>query len=260
MITSDQAALLMDSAEVVGSDGQRIGKVGQFYLDNSTGNPSWVTIKTGFFGGNESFVPLDDATASGDVLSVPYDKDRIKGAPNHSAGAELSVEDEDELYAYYAVGRTTESSIRGLGVGSDTALASSDSAEGYLTRSEEQLHVGTQRVATGKARLRKFVVTEQQTVAVPLTHEEVQIVREPIAPGEIVNPSIAEDVIEVTLTEEQVVVAKDAVAVERVRLQTGVVTEQQTVTESVRKEQIEVQTTDGTTVADTRDAVSKGRT
>ena len=117
----------------------------------------------------------------------------------------------------------------------------------YLTQSEEQLHVGTEKVQAGRARLRKFVVTEQQTVTVPVTREEVRVVREPVAPGDTVDDvSIGEAAADVVLTEERVVVNKETVPVEKVRLDTETVTEQQDVTESVRKEQIEFD--DDTTV------------
>ena len=109
----------------------------------------------------------------------------------------------------------------------------------YLTRSEEQLHVGTEKVQTGRARLRKVVVTEQQTVTVPVSREEVRLVRDPIAPGDSVDATIGEEAAEVVLTEERVVVSKETVPVERVRLGTVTITEQQEVTEAVRKEKIE---------------------
>ena len=108
-----------------------------------------------------------------------------------------------------------------------------------MTRSEEQLHVGTEKVQTGRARLRKVVVTEQQTVTIPVTREEVRLVREPIAPGDTVDATIGEAAAEVVLTEERVVVSKETVPVERVRLGTVTITEQQEVTEAVRKEKIE---------------------
>ena len=121
----------------------------------------------------------------------------------------------------------------------EKAEVSSVGSGEYLTRSEEQLHVGTEKVQTGRARLRKVVVTEQQTVTVPVTREEVRVVREPITPGDTVHASIGEAAADVVLTEERVVVNKETVPVEKVRLGTETVTEQQEVTEAVRKEQIE---------------------
>ena len=261
MIPTQQAGLLMDSGEVVGTNGDTIGKVGTVYVDDADGHLTWVTVKTGWFGTNESFVPLDDATLEGSTLTVPYDKDTVKNAPHHAVDAELSPEEEDELYAHYGVGgqsagfaagTTVPAGLETTGYGeTDTEVlppqAAADTAttrdDGVITRSEEQLHVGTRRVETGRARLKKYVVTEQQTVTVPVSHEEVTLVREPIAAGTITDAVIGDDAIEVVLTEDRVVVDKEAVAVERVSLGTEVVTEQQQVTEAVRKEQIELDTT-----------------
>ncbi len=250
MIATDQAAMLMDQGEVVGSDGDSIGKVGQLYVDNENGQLTWVTVKTGWFGMNESFVPLDHATLNGSTITVPYDKAMVKDAPNFDAGAELSVDDENELYSYYGVNHGTTSAPSATdtaGYGDTTrapeASASASHDDGYLTRSEEQLRVGTTRVEAGRARLRKFVVTEQQSVTVPVSHEEVQIVREPLRPGDSLDgATIGEDSVEVTLMADKVVVDKDVVGIEKVKLGTETVTEQQAVTESVRKEQIEMST------------------
>ncbi len=239
MTVTETSTQLLDSGVVVDSSGNEIGKVGQVFLDNETGQPSWVTVKTGFFGAKESFVPLDNANIAGNTVTVPYDKDKIKGAPNFEIDEPLSEQDEQDLYTYYGV----SSGVRSVETSTTTkqAPATAPSAQGeYLTRSEERLHVGTQKVETGKARLRKFVVTEQQTVTVPVTHEEVKVVREPLAPGEAVDGvTIGEDALEVSLTEDRVLVNKEVVGVEKVKLGTETVTEQREVTEAVRKEQIE---------------------
>jgi uncharacterized protein (TIGR02271 family) len=254
---------LLDST-VYGPDDTEIGSVSQVYTDNDSGSPTWVTVRTGWFGTSESFIPLEQATISGNRIAVPYDKDTIKGAPKFEPDEPLSPADEDELYRYYSRSGGTTGVSASAGIASDTtydsesALGSATDAgpaagAGYetgaatddaMTRSEEQLHVGTERVETGRARLRKYVVTDQQTVTVPVTREEVRIEREPITDanaGEAYSgPEISEAEHEVVLTEERAVVTKEAVPVERVRLATDEVTENQTVTEEVRKEQIEL--------------------
>ena len=88
-------------ADVVGSDGDKLGGVGQVYLDDDSGAPAWVTVKTGFFGTNENFVPLADANLVDGAIQVPYTKDRIKDAPNMAPDGSLSREQEAELYTYY---------------------------------------------------------------------------------------------------------------------------------------------------------------
>jgi uncharacterized protein (TIGR02271 family) len=121
-----------------------------------------------------------------------------------------------------------------------------DDRDTAMTRSEEQLRVGTETRETGRARLRKHVVTEQQNVTVPVSREEVTVEREPITDanrgGRRSGPAISEEEHEVTLRAERPVVEKEAVPVERVRLGTETRTEHETVGGEVRKEQIEVDT------------------
>jgi uncharacterized protein (TIGR02271 family) len=155
-------------------------------------------------------------------------------------------------------------------VGRDTSGPTTDNA---MTRSEEHLNVGTQRVEAGKARLRKYVVTENVTETVPVSREEVRVEREPITdanmPSAMDGPAISEEEHEVTLHAERPVVSKEATPVERVRLDTETVTGQETVSGDVRKEQIEVDgdqtgvagtgTTTGTTGRDDRGLVQKAK-
>ncbi|WP_144721629.1 PRC-barrel domain-containing protein [Cellulosimicrobium sp. TH-20] len=114
MISTDQIERLLAGGTVVTEDGEKIGKVGQVFVDDRTGEPDWVTVKTGLFGTGESFVPLAEADVQGDEIRVPFDKDRVKGAPRvDDAGGHLSHEEEDALYRYY--GRDTSDAARGGG-------------------------------------------------------------------------------------------------------------------------------------------------
>jgi uncharacterized protein (TIGR02271 family) len=105
------------------------------------------------------------------------------------------------------------------------------------------LHVGTENIEAGRARLRKYVVTDEVSKTVPVSHEEVRIEREPITDANrgaaMSGADISEAEHEITLHAERPVVSKETVAVERVKLGTETVTEDQTVTEQVRKEQID---------------------
>jgi ABC-type uncharacterized transport system YnjBCD substrate-binding protein len=84
MISSQEIDQVMGST-AYDSDGDKIGKVGQVYLDDETNQPAWVTVNTGLFGTSESFAPIENATFSGDRLTLGYDKDKVKGAPNVAA-------------------------------------------------------------------------------------------------------------------------------------------------------------------------------
>jgi uncharacterized protein (TIGR02271 family) len=115
-----------------------------------------------------------------------------------------------------------------------------------MTRSEERVRAGTRTEEVGKARLRKHIVTEQQQVTVPVSHEEVRVEREPITEANrgdaMAGPELTEQEYEVTLHADKATVTKETVPVERVRLGTEKVTEQETVVAEVRKEQIDVET------------------
>ncbi len=123
--------------------------------------------------------------------------------------------------------------------GHDTSGANTDEA---MTRSEERLHVGTEKQEVGRARLRKHIVTEQKTVTVPVQREEVRIEREPITDenrGQAMSGGdLTEEEHEVILHEERPVVQKETVPVERVKLATEATTDHVEVNEEARKEQI----------------------
>ncbi|WP_116453510.1 DUF2382 domain-containing protein [Blastococcus litoris] len=244
MITEQQLSSVIGST-AHGADG-KLGTVGEVYLDDETGRPEWATVRTGMFGTKESFVPLADADLSGSDLRLPCDKDTVSHAPKIDTDGHLSPAEEAELYRYYGVGSGTGEQFTGTTtttgtVGHDTSGPTTDDA---MTRSEEHLNVGTRRVEAGRARLRKYVVTENVTQTVPVSHEEVRLEREPITDADagaaLDGPAISEEEHEVVLHAERPVVAKEAVPVERVRLDTETVTSQETVTDTVRKEQVEL--------------------
>ena len=114
-----------------------------------------------------------------------------------------------------------------------------------MTVSEERVRVGKQRRESGRARLRKYVVTDHVTETVPVQREEARVQREPITESNrdaaLTGPDISEDDHEVVLHEEQPVVEKETVPTERVRLDTETVTDQQTVAADVRKERVDVE-------------------
>jgi uncharacterized protein (TIGR02271 family) len=233
--------------DVVDRDGDKIGKLEEIYLDEQTGQPEWALVKTGLFGGKGSFVPLTDAQPAGDDLQVAFEKDQVKDAPNVDPEQQLTPEEEAQLYRHYgrdygATEPTGGGDAEPGGPGQDVSGPNTDSA---MTRSEEELAVGKTAREAGRARLRKYVVTEEVQQTVPVQREEVRIEREPVteasADAALDGPAISEEEHEVTLMEEQVVVEKRAVPKERVRLEKDTVTEEQQVTDEVRKEQIEVE-------------------
>jgi uncharacterized protein (TIGR02271 family) len=297
---------------LVDRDGDKIGKIEDVYLDRGTGEPEWVAVKTGLFGSNVSFVPIEGATQQGDDVQVAYEKDLVKDAPNIDPDGELSPEEERRLYQHYGrgdydewtsdsedrteamYGRDTRDDVRGeryadgddvrgegvtdrvgddvrgdryaegddvrgdryaegddvrgdrYAEGDDATVGRSGTAgEDAMTRSEEELSVGTQRRETGRARLRKYVETETVEQTVPVRREEVRVEREPITDenmdAAMSGSEITEAEHEVTLHAEEPVVEKRTVPKERVRLDKDVHTDEETVSDEVRRERIETE-------------------
>jgi uncharacterized protein (TIGR02271 family) len=246
--------------ELLDNDGDKIGKIEEIYLDTDTDQPEWALVKTGLFGGKGTFVPLAQANPTDDGVQVPFEKAHVKDAPNIDPDGQLSQSEEQTLYRHYGLDYGDSQSGSGLAegdaghdhdhdhegdsagtVGHDTSGPTTDDA---MTRSEEELNVGTARRETGKARLRKYVVTEDVEKTVPVRREEVRVEREPITDANVGDakdgPAISEEEHEVTLHSEEAVVDKQVVPKERVRLDKDVVEDEHQVSETIAKEQIEV--------------------
>ncbi len=133
-----------------------------------------------------------------------------------------------------------------LGNQDDRARVGSEEG-GSLTRSEERVKVDKERVNTGEARLRKYVVHDTETVEVPVEREEVHVERKPVDPDTSNRPAgreLSEDETSVTLHEDRVNVTKTSEPVEEVRLAKDRVTDTEQVTEDVAKERIEADVDD----------------
>lgn len=244
VISSQQVDQVMGST-VYDTDGNKVGKVGQIYLDDKTGQPAWAMIDTGLFGATENFVPVDDAELNDSGLVVRHSKDRISNAPKVTESGHLSPQDEAVLYDYYGLDYTVADTSHGEPI---QAVGTVD--DGAMTRSEERLEVvGTERVVTGKARLRKYVVTEDVTITVPVRKEKV--VLETVEGGTSGSLPVSDEeaaaydaavadggAIEVIVHEEVPVVHTEVRATERVRVTIEEVVEEQVISEQVRKERI----------------------
>ena len=89
--------------DVLSASGEKIGSVGQIYLDDQTGEPTFVTANTGLFGMSQSFVPLRGARVDNGNVVVDFDKTTVKDAPRIDDDGSLSPAEEDQLYAYYGM-------------------------------------------------------------------------------------------------------------------------------------------------------------
>ncbi len=267
MATQDK--LSWRGQDLYDNDGGKVGKIEEIYLDADTDQPEWALVHTGMFGTKQTFIPIREAHEGSSGPQVPYDKALIKDAPKMDADGRLSQQEESDLYRHYGLDYSEARSDSGLPeggatgrtggeyrgdetgrpvVGDDTSGPETDNA---MTRSEEELRVGTRERETGRVRLRKHIVTENVTQTVPVQREEVRVEREAITDANVdaatSGADLTEEEHEVTLRSEEAVVQKNVVPKERVRVDKDVITEQQQVSEELRKEQIEV---DGDNVTD----------
>ena len=223
--------------ELLDSDGKKVGTIEEIYYDTHTSRPEWAAIRTGMLGTKLSFVPISQVQPHGERLRVPYDKARIKDAPNIEPDADLSETEEERLYSHYGM---SYGDGRREPIGRDRSGRTSDDG---MTRSEEEVRVGTTREQVGRARLRKWVETEHVQKTVPVRREKARIEREPITDSNVgratSGPEISDAEHEVVLHEEEPVVEKRTVPKERVRLEKDVEADEATVSEEVRKERIE---------------------
>ena len=270
------------NATAYDKNGEKLGDVNEVFVDDQSGQPTFVEVNHGLFGMNSSLVPLRGHDFSGDDLKLGFSKDRIKDAPDFDSDKPLTPEAQSDIFKHYGLDNardvtdykdsnldskrdaqagadkdhnlTAGAGAAGAGAGvagagaagahadekkaathttdaaaterkagvADDAAAARTNNDGELIRSEEQLNVNKERVATGEARLRKYVVTDTETVEVPVEREEVSVERTPISAEDAknYNGTISGDSEEasVTLHEERVNVNKETVPVEKINL------------------------------------------
>ena len=84
-------------------DGDKLGSIEEIYLDAETNEPEWALVNTGLFGTKRTFVPLVQAFESDGLLTVPFDKQTVKDAPDVEATGQLTKDEEADLYRHYGV-------------------------------------------------------------------------------------------------------------------------------------------------------------
>ena len=269
-------------------DGDKVGGVKDVYVNDTTGQPDFVSVNHGLFGGGDSIVPLRGHTLRDGELHLAFQKDRIEDAPDLDENGHLTTEDQDAFYRHYGLENTQdvttyETGNRVAETGAAGAAGAAGAGAGYaagernvdterrdvvdadrrdvadndeIIRSEEQLNVSKDRVETGEVRLRKYVVNETENVEVPVEREEVRVVREPITDADRANydGNIGEQEASVTLSEDRVNVSKESVPVEKVSLEKDTVRDTESVSEEVRKERFE---TDGVVEGDVEGDINK---
>lgn len=240
---------------VYSQDGEKIGKVEEIFHDIDTNQPEWIGVGTGMFSSKRVLVPVKGAEMRDDGFYVPYSKDHVSNSPDVDSD-EISQETEAQLYSYYGIEYGEQRSESGLPESGpetttpDAGVRTEDQDELRVSRTEEELNVGTRAREAGGVRLKKWVETEQEQVTVPTRKERVSVERVPVSEGTTTTGELGEDEVSVPVMEEEVVVEKKPVAKEEVRVSKEAVTEDETVSADVRKEKVDIEdssTTTGTT-------------
>lgn len=207
---------------VVTADGEEIGHVGDAYYDENTERLQCIGIAADAIGLSKRVIPAGGATLDDDGrLRLPYTRAQIEGSPDWGDDAGWDEQRYSDRYREV----------------SDYYDRAEDQA---LTRSEEELAVGTREVEAGSLRLKKWVETEPVEADVELRRETAEITREPVNEA-VTGVELGEEEIEVPLHEERPVVEKEAVAKERIRVEKDVETERETISDELRKERVEVE-------------------
>ncbi|MDJ1372110.1 PRC-barrel domain-containing protein [Gulosibacter molinativorax] len=186
---TEEELLWIFQSTVFDNAGQKIGRVGQVYLDDQTQNPNWVTVKTGLFGMKEYFIPLDGSERADKRITVPFAKATVLAAPRTEVDQNLSPSEEDALYNHYQVeGKMTEAAsedeITNLVEGDGTDTTSADTADGGMAAvgtdfsAETDTETGTDTAASTQEN------TEQSASAAPweISGDDETATTETVAP------------------------------------------------------------------------------
>jgi hypothetical protein len=156
---------------VLDRDGEKVGTLGDLYLDRETDMPAYAGVRTGLFKRRESIVPLEGAREVDDDLQLPFAAERIHEAPNVDPDVALSEDEEDRLHEHY---------------GTPTKIMP-DAEAGEMVRSEEEVTFGVKPAApTERVRLKKHVVVENVEKTVPVRREEIRVEPDPPESGRVV--------------------------------------------------------------------------
>ena len=84
-------------------DGDKVGGVKDVYVNDTTGQPDFVSVNHGLFGGGDSIVPLRGHTLRDGELHLAFPKERIEDAPDLDENGHLTTEDQDAFYRHYSL-------------------------------------------------------------------------------------------------------------------------------------------------------------
>jgi uncharacterized protein (TIGR02271 family) len=207
--------LIQDGWMVHSSDDQKIGSIAEAH-------PDYLLVQKGFLFKKDLYVPttqVESTDAGAGVVFLRVMKDQIDNMPW-----------DEPPTATAATGSTTGADYQTSGYG-----AANPAGEVHLR--EEQLSTRKHEVEAGEVEVGKRVVSEKQTLDVPVTRDEVQVERKAVSPRPAEGDIGEGDTVRVPLRAEEVEVEKRSMVTEEVELHKTPVTENRRVEETVRHEE-----------------------
>lgn len=189
----------LQGKKLIDPSGAEIGEVQEIYLGHESDRPEFALVSTGLFGRKSTMVPLSGASLDGPRIWVDVEKDQVADAPQTDPEAELSAEQEAAIYSHYGISRSGGEPPAGEAGGAESEAADrpearpeSETRSGEPTTSappdqgttadpaspSAEATPGTQGeggTEAGLPRLRRYVVTEEVDVRVPVQREEIRV-------------------------------------------------------------------------------------
>jgi uncharacterized protein (TIGR02271 family) len=189
--------------------------------------------------GKTHVVPAHTATVSqqGRTIRLPYDSDRVKNAPNFDGDVQLDERTEGEVCRYYGIQMSEQ---RRSDQVREATRGTAGREQASMALQEEELKVGKREVEYGGIRLKKIIRTETVNQPVELKHEEMVVERVPGTQARGGGKAFEQEEIYIPLRREEAVVQKEARVREQVNVRKRSETQRQTVSEQVRKEDVQI--------------------
>lgn len=225
-------------------NGEKVGTVRDLLTDDSGRTRYFVLDVGSWFSTKEVMVPVGAARIEDDgIYFDQLTKDQVKDMSTYTAGQDYTYDNQvEDVRVLYGADKAQQQSTPG-------EFVYRDDDDTYRTPQrlqllEERLQVNKDRYVAGQVEIGKHVETRTENVTVGLEREEIVIERRPVSEARPVDGSVTlgegTETVRVDLEAERADVSKQAYVTEEVEIGKRTVTEQQTVTETVGREVLDV--------------------
>jgi len=240
--------------------GEKIGSVSEESVHGR-----YLVVQKGWLFPKDIYIPLNAVERNdAEGVYVSLHKDDLSSSQYENPPADIDgtaasttasdTATRDTSYAENTAGNAVSGSTQTVGTArveanTRTETVTDANADVRVPVYQEELIVGKQAEELGRVHLHKDVVSEPRTVTETVRREEVYVERVPLQGSAMaVGPdAFTEHDIDITVMGEELIASKRAVVAEEVRLRKQVTDEQQTITDTVRKERVVVDEVDETT-------------